>query len=125
MADRPGGFEFAASPEALGFDPAGMERQRSIIPEPVRALPNPARQLTFGLGFSVVRDPAAPGAAEVRGTINCSGGWFWIDPENDLVFIGLIQCMADRASAAFRTVSRQLTYEALTDSSGALAKDLT
>lgn len=31
MADRPGGFEFAASPEALGFDSAGLDRLRSYM----------------------------------------------------------------------------------------------
>src|SRR5690606_13872544 len=82
----------------------------NMIPEHVLAVPNPARLLPFGpafgfgLGFSIVRDPGALGAVEGRGTLSWGGGggtWFWIDPENDLIFIGLIQRMADPVSAAF------------------------
>lgn len=92
------------------------------IPDAVLSRPNPARLLPFGpafgftLGFSVVLDPAAVGAVEGRGTLAWGGGggtWFWIDPENDLAFVGLIQRMADPVSAEFRTVARQLTYDAL------------
>jgi CubicO group peptidase (beta-lactamase class C family) len=94
------------------------------IPDAVLARPNPARLLPFGpafgftLGFSIMLDPAAVGAVEGRGTLAWGGGggtWFWIDPQNDLIFVGLIQRMADPVSAEFRTVARQLTYDALID----------
>lgn len=103
------------------------------IPEAVLARPNPARLLPFSpafgftLGFSIMLDPAAIGAVEGQGTLAWGGGggtWFWIDPQNDLVFIGLIQRMADPVSAEFRTVARQLTYDALIDTGGATAKDI-
>jgi CubicO group peptidase (beta-lactamase class C family) len=103
------------------------------ISDAVLARPNPARLLPFGpafgftLGFSVMLDPAAIGAVEGRGTLAWGGGggtWFWIDPENDLAFVGLIQRMADPVSAEFRTVARQLTYDALIDRSGAQAEEI-
>ncbi|WEK58209.1 MAG: serine hydrolase [Candidatus Brevundimonas phytovorans] len=85
------------------------------VPNALRLLPfSPA--LGFGLGFSVVLDPAALGAPEGRGTLSWGGGggtWFWIDPENDLIFVGLTQRMADPVSAAFRSRARALVYEAL------------
>ena len=102
------------------------------IPNAVLAKPNPARLLPFSpafgftLGFSVMLDPAAISAVEGRGTLAWGGGggtWFWIDPENDLVFVGLIQRMADPVSAEFRTVARQLTYDALIDSGDGQAEE--
>lgn len=106
----------------------------NMIPDEVLAVPNPARLLPFGpafgfgLGFSIVLDPAAIGAVEGRGTLAWGGGggtWFWIDPENDLAFIGLIQRMADPVSAEFRTVTRKLTYEALTHRGAAQPEETT
>jgi len=106
----------------------------NMIPEAVLAVPNPARLLPFGpafgfgLGFSIVLDPAAVGAVEGRGTLAWGGGggtWFWIDPENDLAFIGLIQRMADPVSAEFRTVTRKLTYEALAHRGAAQSEETT
>ncbi len=50
----------------------------------------------FGLDFAVYLDPSAENTPFGRGTYYWSGAagtWFWIDPENDLVFVGLIQVM--------------------------------
>jgi CubicO group peptidase (beta-lactamase class C family) len=105
----------------------------NMIPDEVLAVSNPARLLPFGpafgygLGFSILRDPVALGAVEGRGTLAWGGGggtWFWIDPENDLIFIGLIQRMADPVSAEFRAVTRKLAYEALTDRSVAQPEEM-
>ena len=96
---------------------------RNVIPDEVLATANPLRLLPFnpafgfGLDFAVVMDPAALGLVEGRGTLSWGGGggtWFWIDPENDLIFIGLIQRLADPVSAAFRAQARTLVYAALT-----------
>lgn len=95
----------------------------NAIPEAVLAKANPLRLLPFnpafgfGLGFSIVIDPAAPGVCEGRGTLSWGGGggtWFWIDPANDIVFVGLIQRMADPVSDTFRRVARTFVYQALT-----------
>ncbi|PZU59472.1 MAG: serine hydrolase [Brevundimonas sp.] len=95
----------------------------NAVPEPVldrfnplRLLPfNPA--LTFGLDFAITEDPKRLGLSEGKGTLSWGGGggtWFWIDPENDVVFVGLIQRMADPVSNEFRAKARTYTYAALT-----------
>jgi CubicO group peptidase (beta-lactamase class C family) len=95
----------------------------NVIPNKVLATPNPMRLLPFspafgfGLGFSVCIDPRQMGAVEGKGTLSWGGGggtWFWIDPQNDLIFIGLIQRMVDPISSEFRGKARTFTYHALT-----------
>jgi CubicO group peptidase (beta-lactamase class C family) len=95
----------------------------NVIPNNVLATPNPMRLLPFspafgfGLGFSVWIDPRQMGAVEGKGTLSWGGGggtWFWIDPQNDLIFIGLIQRMVDPISSEFRGKARTFTYQALT-----------
>ncbi|WP_168196850.1 serine hydrolase [Brevundimonas sp. M20] len=83
---------------------------------PLRLLPF-SRALTFGLDFAITEDPKRLGLVEGKGTLSWGGGggtWFWIDPENDLIFVGLIQRMADPVSGEFRIRARSLTYAALT-----------
>jgi len=95
----------------------------NVIPDAVLATSHPLRLLPFnpafgfGLGFSVMKDPRRMGSVEGRGTLawgGMGGTWFWIDPENDLVFIGLIQRFADPISGEFRAKARTFTYAALT-----------
>jgi len=95
----------------------------NVIPDAVLAVSNPMRlqpfnpSFGFGLGFSVLKDPRSMGLAEGRGTLawgGMGGTWFWIDPENDLVFVGLIQRLADPISGEFRARARTFTYAALT-----------
>jgi len=104
--------------------PATIELMATnVIPDAVLATRNPMRLLPFnpafgfGLGFSVFNDPRRMGSVEGRGTLawgGMGGTWFWIDPENDLVFVGLIQRMADPVSSEFRGKARIFTYAALT-----------
>jgi CubicO group peptidase (beta-lactamase class C family) len=95
----------------------------NVIADAVLATTNPLRLLPFnpafgfGLGFSVMKDPRRLGSTEGRGTLawgGMGGTWFWIDPENDLVFVGLIQRFADPISGEFRAKARTFTYTALT-----------
>ena len=95
----------------------------NVIPDAVLATTNPMRLLPFnpafgfGLGFSVFNDPRRLGSVEGRGTLawgGMGGTWFWIDPENDLIFVGLIQRLADPISGEFRARARTFTYAALT-----------
>jgi CubicO group peptidase (beta-lactamase class C family) len=72
----------------------------------------------FGLGFSVVDDPARAGSLAGKGTLawgGAAGTWFWIDRENDLFFIGMIQRMGGSSSLGAADLSRVLVYQALTD----------
>ena len=95
----------------------------NVIPDAVLATQNPYRLLPFnpafgfGLGFSVFNDPRRMGSVEGPGTLawgGMGGTWFWIDPTNDLIFVGLIQRMADPVSSEFRAKARTFTYHALT-----------
>lgn len=95
----------------------------NAVPETVLAVSNPLRLLPFnpafgfGLDFAVALDPRRIGMVEGRGTLSWGGGggtWFWIDPENDIVFVGMIQRMADPVSSEFRNRARTFVYQALT-----------
>lgn len=71
----------------------------------------------FGLDFMVVKDPRAAGTLEGKGTISwggAAGTWFWIDPTNDLIFVGMIQRLGGTGGDDLGTQARTLTYQALT-----------
>ncbi|WP_293906254.1 serine hydrolase domain-containing protein [Phenylobacterium sp.] len=70
----------------------------------------------FGLDFMVVKDPRAAGTLEGRGTMSwggAAGTWFWIDPTNDLIFVGMIQRMGGTGGDDLGGMARTLTYQAL------------
>jgi CubicO group peptidase (beta-lactamase class C family) len=72
----------------------------------------------FGMDFAVHTDPAASGAPYGQGTYywgGAAGTWFWIDPANDLFFVGMIQSMGGSRPDAmnFRAGSADLVYAAL------------
>jgi CubicO group peptidase (beta-lactamase class C family) len=69
----------------------------------------------WGLDFNVVMDAAAAGEATPTGTFywfGILGSWFWIDPVNDLAFVGMIQHQG-RTAAEIRGISRNLVYQAI------------
>ena len=69
----------------------------------------------YGLDVAVAVDPAASGAPVGPGTISWGGSagtWFWIDPANDLFFIGMIQRLGGVGSGLDAT-TRTLVYQAL------------
>ncbi len=75
----------------------------------------------FGYGYNcaVVFDPGAANLPDGKGTFfwdGAAGTWFWIDPANDVVFVGMIQRMgAGPASENLQYLSRAVVYGALTD----------
>jgi CubicO group peptidase (beta-lactamase class C family) len=74
--------------------------------------------IKFGLDFAVVDDPAAAKTQQGKGTYywgGAAGTWFWIDPANDLFFVGMIQRMggARPDGMNFRADSAKLVYDAL------------
>jgi CubicO group peptidase (beta-lactamase class C family) len=73
--------------------------------------------LGFGYDFVVMTDPAAMKSPVGKGTywwFGIAGTWFWIDPTNDVVFIGMIQRRGAAPGAAnHEELSRALTYKAL------------
>jgi CubicO group peptidase (beta-lactamase class C family) len=71
----------------------------------------------FGLDFGVVMDPAAAGEPYSKGSFRwggAAGTWFWIDPVEDFVFVGMIQHRG-RAVGDVQGISRNLTYQAIID----------
>ena len=78
--------------------------------------------LGFGLDFAIVMDPAAANTPEPRGSFYWGGAfgtWFWLDPVNDMVVIGMIQNVNGSSptggSPQVRPLSRKLVYQALVD----------
>ena len=71
----------------------------------------------FGLDFMVVKDPRAAGLTEGKDTMSwggAAGTWFWIDPANDILFVGMIQRMGGTGGDDLGNQARTLTYQALT-----------
>jgi CubicO group peptidase (beta-lactamase class C family) len=70
----------------------------------------------FGLDFKVIEDPRRAGRMEGAGTLNWNGvfgTWFWVDPANGVVFVGMVQRLGPNADE-FGEMARILTYQALT-----------
>jgi CubicO group peptidase (beta-lactamase class C family) len=73
----------------------------------------------FGLDWAVWMDPRASGAPVGEGTVSWGGSagtWFWIDPANDLYFVGMIQRLGG-TGGGLDAATRTLTYQALADRS--------
>lgn len=56
----------------------------------------------FGFGYNgvVFTDPAAAGIPVGRGTYHwdgAAGTWFWVDPQNDLLYVGLVQRLGENS----------------------------
>ena len=71
----------------------------------------------FGLDFMVVNDPRRSGSLEGKGSMSwggAAGTWFWVDPTNDLFFVGMIQRMGGTGGEDLGQQARTLTYQALT-----------
>jgi CubicO group peptidase (beta-lactamase class C family) len=71
--------------------------------------------LGFGYDFGVFMEPAQAGDLTGRGTFYWMGAaqtWFWVDPELDVVFVGMTQRWFD---ARLVDASRATFYQALLD----------
>ena len=89
----------------------------------------PRPGLGYGFGGAVVTDPGLAGTLMGKGSYlwdGAFGTWFWVDPTNDIVFIGMVQrycwiarpCSTTQKSRAgippnLEELSRALTYQAL------------
>ncbi|MEO0548775.1 MAG: serine hydrolase domain-containing protein [Pseudomonadota bacterium] len=78
-----------------------------------------ANGLGFGLDFGIIVDPEAASMTAPKGTYfwgGAAGTWFWIDPQNDLFFIGMVQYFAwtnPEQETDLRGISSDLVYKAL------------
>lgn len=77
----------------------------------------------FGLDFAVVEDPAAARTPQGKGSFYWGGAfgtWFWIDPVNELIMVGMIQNIRgstpNTGTPPMRTISYPLVYGAITTS---------
>ena len=74
------------------------------------------KSVGFGLDFMVVEDPRKAGTLEGKGTMSwggAAGTWFWVDPTNDVVFVGMIQRFGGSGGDDLGGLTRTLTYQAL------------
>ena len=74
----------------------------------------------FGYGYNgaVEFDPQLADLPDGKGTYlwsGIAGTWFWVDPTNDVVFIGMVQRMTADTSPHLGYLSRALVYQALVD----------
>ena len=78
----------------------------------------------FGLDFAIVMDPAAAKSPRGRNTFYWGGAfgtWFWVDPTNEVVVVGMIQnvngSVPTGMTPPMRPMSSERVYAALTSHS--------
>jgi CubicO group peptidase (beta-lactamase class C family) len=74
----------------------------------------------FGMDFAIVMDPKGTGTQQGLNSFYWGGAfgtWFWIDPTNDVVFVGMIQnvngSQPNGGTPQTRPISYRLVYDAL------------
>jgi CubicO group peptidase (beta-lactamase class C family) len=80
------------------------------------------RGLGFGMDFAIIEDPAAAKTNQGVQSFYWGGAfgtWFWIDPVNDLIVVGMIQNQGGSqtlaGNPAVREMSAKSVYAAMTD----------
>lgn len=92
-----------------------MMRTNHVNPDALKTM---GPGVGWGMDFQVVMDAAAAGDAAPTGTFSwwgILGTWFWLDPANDLAFIGMVQQQDTRVTRPIHALSRNLVYGALVD----------
>ncbi len=113
-----------------------LDGKRILAPSTVRLMTSnhlPPELLTgqFGIGIQIMRpglgygyncavefDPPEANLSDGKDTFfwdGAAGTWFWVDPTNDVVFVGMIQRMLGPASPNLEYESRSAVYGALVD----------
>ncbi|MEH6910458.1 MAG: serine hydrolase domain-containing protein [Oceanicoccus sp.] len=88
---------------------------RDQLPEGVEVSPG----IGFGIDFAVTNDPVAADSIS-KGEFywgGAAGTWFWIDPVENLVFVGMMQQFGE-GRPDVRSLSRRLTYQAVLNANG-------
>lgn len=77
----------------------------------------------FGLDFAIVMDPVKANTPRGKNSFYWGGAfgtWFWIDPTNDVIVVGMIQnvngSIPTGNTPPLRTLSPRMVYAALTES---------
>ena len=105
----------------LKDDTVKLMRTNVLTPTAKVDLYGPSQEgVGFGMDFAVIMDPQRAGTPQGLNTFYWGGAfgtWFWIDPTNDLVFVGMIQNLNGsnpaQGTPATRVISPRLTYAAL------------
>jgi len=95
--------------------PETVEMMRSNqLPEGITEIPGYPGN-AFGLDFAIVTDPASNGGMSAGSYWwwGIAGSWFWIDPVEDLVFVGMIQNRNLRYARGLQLKSKELLYDAV------------
>ena len=90
--------------------PSLMTGEFSIGPETIRP------GMGWGYDCAVFTDPATADEIVGKGTffwLGAADTWFWIDPTNDLVFVGMTQHMIGPNQPNVEQISRPPVYQAL------------
>ena len=94
---------------------------RNQMPKSVPGIGLGARGTTFGLDFAIIEDPVEAESYS-KGEFywgGAAGTWFWIDPVEDLVFVGMIQQFGGQTPVPdVRGKSRQMVYQAIMEPKG-------
>jgi CubicO group peptidase (beta-lactamase class C family) len=102
------------------LSPRSVELMRTNLLPPTQSTLSPGAG--FGLDFAVYTDIVAAGGYYGKGTFywgGAAGTWFWIDPTDDLIVVGMIQQVAGTGAAAVagvpdvRVLSRTYVYQAI------------
>ena len=92
-----------------------MMRTNHVNPEAIKTMPPGTG---WGMDFQVVTDAAAAGDSVSTGTFSwwgIFGSWFWIDPVDDLAFVGMVQHQDTARTRPIHGLSRSLVYQAVVD----------
>jgi CubicO group peptidase (beta-lactamase class C family) len=92
-----------------------MMRTNHVNPDPLKTM---APGTGWGMDFQVVMDAAAAGDSVSNGTFSwfgIAGTWFWIDPVEDLAFVGMVQHQSLGTTRPIHGLSRSLVYQAIVD----------
>jgi CubicO group peptidase (beta-lactamase class C family) len=103
------------------LSPRTVELMRTNVLSPTMTTLAPGAG--FGLDFAVYTDSVAAGGYYGKGTFwwgGAAGTWFWIDPNDDLIVIGMIQQINGSGGAAtevpdVRGLSHAYVYQAIMD----------
>ncbi len=92
-----------------------MMRTNHVNPDPLKTM---APGTGWGMDFQVVMDAAAAGDSVSNGTFSwfgIAGTWFWIDPVEDLAFVGMVQHQNLGTTRPIHGLSRSLVYQAVVE----------
>jgi CubicO group peptidase (beta-lactamase class C family) len=104
------------SPQAVALMTANHLSDAIIASDPSVGLQKIRPGFGYGFNGAAYYDPALAGSKVGRGSYQwdgAAGTWFWIDPENDLLYVGLIQRMSPDGGPHMHKITQDLIADAL------------